>query len=277
MLNRLLVRRLARLGAIRREVPARGGTLRIFDVAGEGPLPTVVMVHGLGARAAAYAPLVEALRPHVQRMILPDLPGHGESTWPEPVSVAVMREAMLEALPQLAPDGPVLFGNSLGGYGALWVASRAPELVRGVMVTSPGGGPLPDPERDEVLSRFRPASHADALDLVERSLSGFRGPTRHVAAWLARRNLSQPSVQQVLERLDRSDDLEPGDLARLNMPVELWWGTAERALSTRQLDWFESHLPPNATVYRPDGWGHAAFRERPGEVSDALLEFLRRL
>lgn len=277
MLNRLLARRLERLGATRRDLPVRGGALRIFEVEGQGALPTVVMVHGLGARAAAYAPVVAALRPHVQRVIVPDLPGHGESVWDQPVSAAVLREAVLEALPRIAPEGAALFGNSLGGYGALWVAGRAPELVRGVMVTSPGGGPLPDDEREVVLSRFRPATHADALDLVDRSLTGLRGPSRHLIAWVARRNLAQPGVKQVLDQLDRSDDLQPDDLARLQMPVQVWWGTAEHAFSPRQLDWFAAHLPAHATLHRPEGWGHAAFRERPAEVGDALVAFLRGL
>lgn len=275
MIPKLQEARLRRLGARPLAVPVRGGTVHVWQVDGGGALPPVALLHGLGASSVAYLQLVRALLPHVQALILPDLPGHGRTPWPVPVTCTILRDAALDAITAVAPAPPVIFGNSLGGYGALWVAGKVPDQVRGVLVTSPAGGALPDDERPQVQGRFVLDSHREAVDLVERSFHGYRGVSRHGVALIARRNLNRPAVRHIVEALTPEDDLQPDDIRHLPMPVQVYWGTAERALSRSQLAWFRAHLPAHAEFHEPEGWGHAAFRERPAEVSAALLRFLR--
>lgn len=277
MILRLQEARLRRLGARPRSVDAAGGPLHLWEVPGQGALPPVLLLHGLGASSVAYLPLVRALRPHVQVLLLPDLPGHGRSLRAGLVTAGEVRQAALDALLAVADAPPVLYGNSLGGYSALWAAGQARDRVRGVLVTSPAGGALPQEERDVVHHRFVLDSHRDAVDLVQRSFHGYRGVSRHVVALAARRNLNQPVVRSLIEALTPADDLTPEDLARIGAPVRVYWGRAEQALSPAQLAWFRAHLPEHAELHEPEGWGHAAFRERPAEVSAALLGFLRSL
>ncbi len=102
----------------------------------EGPAngPPLVLLHGLGRRWQVFLPLISALstRWHV---FAPDLRGHGESSHvargyhgPE------YAEDVVRLLRERVSTPAVLFGHSLGGMLAMWIASHRPELVRAVIL-----------------------------------------------------------------------------------------------------------------------------------------------
>ena len=96
--------------------------------------PPLVLLHGLGARWQVFAPLVSALSDDWHLVVL-DLRGHGRSgrapgrylldDYAGDVSAFLRREVGAPA---------VLFGHSLGGWVALLIAARHPELARAVIV-----------------------------------------------------------------------------------------------------------------------------------------------
>ena len=65
-----------------RRVPTSVGTLHALEARGRGALPPVVVLHGLSAAGQYYESLLERVRPHVRRVIAPDMPGHGYSATP---------------------------------------------------------------------------------------------------------------------------------------------------------------------------------------------------
>jgi pimeloyl-ACP methyl ester carboxylesterase len=113
-------------------VPAAGRTLRCL-VWGEEPDATAVLVHGNGAHAHWWDPLVPYLVPG-WRLVVPDLRGHGQSDWPEPPAYHVTDFAtdLTAVLGALAPAPVALVGHSMGGRVALWYAAEHPERVRGL-------------------------------------------------------------------------------------------------------------------------------------------------
>ena len=102
----------------------------------EGPAhgPPLVLLHGLGRRWQVFLPVIPALslRWHI---FAPDLRGHGKSShlargyrgpqYAEDIA-CLLRERIS------APA--VIFGHSLGGMLAMWVASHHPELVRALIL-----------------------------------------------------------------------------------------------------------------------------------------------
>lgn len=85
---------------------------------GEGP--PILLVHGVGLRAESWGAMISMLSQHF-RVIVPDLPGHGESPLlpASPVQgLAPFTDQMAELLQRI--DGPVLVvGHSLGALIAL--------------------------------------------------------------------------------------------------------------------------------------------------------------
>lgn len=109
-----------------------------YDVRGEGENVVVMLPSGAHERAD-FDPLRELLGDQLRTIAL-DWPGHGDS----PVAAggySAIRFADLaeEVVEQLAPEGAVVLGNSVGGFAAGRLAIRRPELVRGLVLVDSGG------------------------------------------------------------------------------------------------------------------------------------------
>jgi pimeloyl-ACP methyl ester carboxylesterase len=106
-----------------------------FDRAGRGE--PLVLIHGIGHRRQAWAPVFPLLTPH-RDVIAVDLPGFGES--PEPSGGYGVEPALVmfkNFFADLGLDRPHVAGNSLGGLLALELAQAG--LVRSVTALSPAG------------------------------------------------------------------------------------------------------------------------------------------
>ncbi len=102
---------------------------------GQGPV--VVLIHGLGSSGADWAfqvpPLVEGYR-----LVLPDLPGSGQSEAPRNgISIATLADALWQLLDAIDASNPHVVGFSLGGAVALEMALQRPTQVnRLVLINS---------------------------------------------------------------------------------------------------------------------------------------------
>jgi pimeloyl-ACP methyl ester carboxylesterase len=108
-----------------------------YDARGSGP--TVLFLPSGAHHRRDYDELRDMLPGHF-RSIAVDWPGHGESAGgsltADELSLAGLIEEILE---QLAPDGAILVGNSIGGNVAARIAARRPALVTGLMLIDGGG------------------------------------------------------------------------------------------------------------------------------------------
>jgi pimeloyl-ACP methyl ester carboxylesterase len=108
-----------------------------YDVSGFGE--TVVMLSS-GAHDRHDWDELRTLLPARFRTIALDWPSHGESP-PGEGALSAMRIAEIteQAVAQLAPEGALVIGNSVGGFAAARLAIRRPELVRGLVIVDGGG------------------------------------------------------------------------------------------------------------------------------------------
>ncbi len=284
MASRLLpaADRLARLslrarGLASSTVRVRGLDLHVYDGAGRGRLPTVVMLHGLGAGGASFGPMVTALRPHVRRVILPELPGHGFSAHPEDggdITADLLLDAISDALDGMLDEPAIVLGNSLGGAVALGYALRRPERVRGLMLVSPAGAKMEADEWRELVSAFDLTTTAEARRFLERV---YHRPPWFLALFAHEFPdvLKKPAVRQILASVTPEHSPTPDELALLSMPILLLWGRSERLLPASALAWFRQHLPPQTVIEEPAGFGHAPQLEQPERLAARVVAFAR--
>ncbi len=248
------------------------GRLHVLDGPGRGPLPPVVLVHGMGARSTHFRFVIRELLAHHRRIIVPDLLAHGLSDVPGDFHGRDVTRSVEDAILPSLDEPVVLFGNSMGGKAALEFACRHPEAVARLVVAGPAGAFAPDEVLRVWRKRFDAQTHQDGLRLVSQVFGrDFSWPARQVIAWGARKQVNTPTVRLLLEGLSEADCLDPSQLQSLPMPVLLLWGQHERMMDEGHLEWFQTHLPAHTRIQRPP-FGHSPFMEAPRVLARIIVE-----
>lgn len=259
-------RALVRAGLRPELVPTQAGPLRVF--AGGRGARTVVLLHGSGRQAGDWAGMVRALRADAM-LLVPDLPGHGESapaTGPLPVGELVRGlEALVDAE---RPTGRVtLVGNSLGGWVALLYAARHPERVERVVGISSSGIYAP------LAVKLLPASRAEAAALS----AAIRGPHAPAATDAELDALVTAVAAGPLPRLVaglRAEDFLETKAAAIDVPVDLIWGADDGVLPPDYGRRLAGLLPRAAFHLLPD-CGHMPQLFCPGKLVPMLRDVLK--
>ena len=103
--------------------------------------PTIVFLHGTRLTGASWATQVAALGDDFH-CLAPDLPGHGSSA-DAPFTLEAAAGDVIDLVEREAHGGrALLVGLSLGGYVAMAVAARRPELVSGLAVSGATAEPV---------------------------------------------------------------------------------------------------------------------------------------
>jgi len=263
---------LAALGARLEHHEVNGWRLPAHRLGPRGAEPWVLL-HGMGATAATWLPLLPRLRRDCE-LLLPELSELGGARGPAPVLLPRNgAAAIVELLSRLFPDRPVtLAGTSLGGWIAVQAALAAPERIGRLVLVNPGG--FRDQDWQAVARAVEVESSADA----QRFLSALfaRPPLLFsLAAPLLKRLHHSPAVAHLLGALSAEDAFGAAELARLPMPTALIWGE-EDGIFRVEAGEAMARAMPHARLYRIAAAGHAVHWERRREVAAAVADFRAR-
>lgn len=244
-------------------VPAPRGDQRVWR-GGSGS--TVVLLHGLGDQAGAWARIApELARKH--RLLIPDLAGHGDS---EPTDGALGLRDLVEGLEAVLdepgePARVTLVGHDLGGWVAVLYALEHPERVeRLVLVASLGLARVND-----TVTRL--PSDAEQAGRLVKALGTSKG--RPLAEFVLDdmvQKLRRGPIRRLYGGVEPTDYLEDR-LPRVAVPVTVIWGEADALTPLEQGEYFDRRLPDSELRILP-GCGHVPQQSCPGD----LLRSLRR-
>lgn len=245
-------------------------------VHGSGKVP-VILLHGLGSRAADWAPQIAVLEPRY-RVVAVDLPGHGASPLPpQRLSVEGMA-ASVAALAATVTDEPAhVVGLSLGACVALRLTLQTPARVRSLTLVNP-------------FACVRPGGPADVARLAQRVWLLATAPMPRVAAHVARRLFPWPEQRALYEAavmslgttsrrayaaamraLARFD--ARGQLGAIRRPTLVVAGDRDAVIALDPKLRLGAAIPGARVVVVP-GSGHATPWDRPDAFNRLLLEFL---
>ena len=259
-------RTLAKLGLEKQVLETATGRL-VYWEGGQGP--TLVLVHGAGHQAGGWSETARGLVGD-HRLIIPDLPGHGESDPADgPIRMSELYAGVEAVLDREFPDGPpVLVGNSLGAWLGMVYAYRNPGRLERLVAVN-GGAVINDPGDLNLL----PKTRAEARHLM----NGLRDPSSPFIPNFVLDDLIEQSVDGPIARMMQDfEGMQSFVLnektAEITTPVDLIWGESDQLMDLRYAEAMDDMLPRSRLT--PIGsCGHIPLTECP----DRFLEVLRRV
>jgi pimeloyl-ACP methyl ester carboxylesterase len=250
--------------------------------AGDGP-PLLLLHGGIECGGVYWAPVISRLAQE-HRVIVPDVPGLGESD-PAGRSVAATFDDWMTALLRLTcEETPTLVAHSLvGTLAARFAGSKSALLRRLVLYGVPGIGPYRMPiglrvvairfalrPSEPNMERFEGWAFAD-LDRVRRQnpdwLDAFTTYTRSRAV--------VPHVKQTMRQLVASctKQIPDAELRRIQVPTALLWGAQDRFVPLGLAEEASTRLSWPLQVI--DDAGHVPHIEQPDVFTSVLKEVTR--
>lgn len=231
-----------------------------------------ILLHGLGAVAATWLPVMRALSRGC-RVLVPELSSLGGTRAPR-AGLGVLQGAWMVARlieKELGGRAANVTGISLGGWTAVRLALRRPDLVSRLVLIDAGG--YRDQDWDEIETLIR-VNDLEGVDRLYKALFG-------KVPWLLRlsrqgflQTYTSPSVTEILEDLEEHDTFHDEDLARLRMPTALIWGEKDGLFKVEVARAMAAALPQVRLEVIPD-CGHAVHIECPRKLVEAIERFRR--
>ena len=233
--------------------------------------PVLVLGHGGQGAWSHWVRNIDALAAHYT-VIVPDLPGHGESAMPAAIDHDTISAAIAEAMGALLGEGQKadFVGFSFGGAVFTHFAARYPEFVRRVIIVGTGG--LDTPHGHVDLGRVGGLQGEERRAAIMRNLLGLMLHHPESVDEMAMHLLVANGRQA---RLTVPDLVIPDRvvqvLPRLKVPLDAIWGEFDRphpdpALQAAVLRRFQPALDFRVIADA----GHWAMYERPEAFNAAL-------
>jgi pimeloyl-ACP methyl ester carboxylesterase len=275
--NRIVRRALITAGVSSEVVRLRGADVHYYRAEGPGKGPPLLMVHGLGSSANAFFRTIRPLTKTFRTVYALDLPGNGFSPVPGagPMPLREFVELLRDFRREVIRAPIFLIGNSLGGGMALNFAFQEPSALVGLGLVSPAGARLSEERFAQLLKSFHVTDAKEARVLARKLFAKPPLPLLLFADEL-RKMVSTDTVKAIVREVSPADMVSPEDLAKLDMPTMLVWGTREKLLPTEGLAFFRQHLPAHAEVHEVDGFGHMPQMEHPEAFVERFRHFAER-
>lgn len=237
-----------------------------FYLNSQGQKP-IILLHGWGAQKEKLLPLGKALERDHWQVLIPDLPGFGQSELPpKPWRVGEYANFVLKLVEEIFPNKKVwIFGHSFGGRLAIKLASLYPDKIAGIILCGSAG-----------ISRGNPVKRAVFLILAKIGRLVF--PTarfRQLLYKLAREHDYEKASGVMKETFKKviSEDLKPL-LSQLKVPVLVLWGTEDKMTKYSDALIISSKIRQAKLVSFP-GVGHRLPYEGPELLAEKISQWER--
>ena len=234
--------------------------------------PTIVFVHSLGSSRSDWMPTARKLLAHY-RVVLVDLPGHGDSALPEPFSFATVGEALDGVLAKQNPDSTIIVAHQFGGRAALAALAAHPGRAKGlVLLDVPLGVPMQidDQQKKQFLDFMD-----NQYEAVQRMMFSKLGrDTTQSALIFAMFSQTQPATVKAFVREGFYSDGNK-DAKAVKVPIQLvatsrlWKPEMSSGAVLRQLGWEDT----TAAVRRLADSAYWAMKDQPDTLAAIIGQF----
>ena len=257
---------------VRTSFDLAGRAVSYLTVAGATASETLLLIHGAGVSARTWVNQLRGLS-DVARPIAVDLPGHRDSDPVAEPSLETYADTAYEVLRRLGAGRAFVAGHSLGGAVAQTLATRHPELVRGLVLISTCARLPPDDGALRLLG-FVPAPLRRALLLegARRLLLGPFASTDAIGLTFEEIRRCRSETIQHDTAIGREMDLAAVAHA-LRVPVLIMCGGRDR-LTTPALAHALGAMIAGCRLEIVPSAGHMLPLEAPDVVNRLIREFI---
>jgi len=243
----------------------------------------ILFVHGYGTEKDGWDIFARAWR-NSHRLVIPDLPGFGETTKIESsvYDVPHQVERLDRFVDVLGIPSFHLAGISMGGAIAAYYAGEHSHRVKSLFLMAPAGVRSTVPsavwreymEKGRILLLYRNVEQFDDLLRVMFYKKPFiPQPFRRYFA--ARGALNYRFREKIIRDLEKGGmSILEGRLDKVAAPTLVVWGENDRILHVSGAEKFRRGLRDCHIITLPK-CGHAVFFDRPDETRRAYRDFLR--
>lgn len=265
-------------GLTHHKAPIGEGLQITFLQGGRGE--ALLLLHGFGADKDIFSNFAKYLTRR-NRLIIPDLPGFGESSSPATINYApdMQAQRLHRFLQALHIDRIHLAGNSMGGQIAIAYAALFPESVQSLCLIAPSGiwsAPQSNTMQTILQGGPNPLIVSSGSELRQSMALGMKRPPKLPAPLL--NVLADQRIQNApLERIifqELLNDHGENKLQTIQIPTLLIMGQDDPIILP-ELNKTLSLIVKNLCSVVIREAAHVPTYERPRECAEVYLDFLR--
>ena len=248
--------------------------------------PVLLLLHGFAVDKDNWLRFARHLPDY--RIIAPDFPGHGDSSYLPELTYGFSQQSqwLWQFMQQLKLSSVNVLGNSMGGGVALLLAQQQPQAVNSLILMDAAG--VFPPQQSEFQQRLEATgdnplvvnSKQDFEDLQAFALEQppfLPWPATDV---LAQRAMARSAINRKIfaDIMAETEQLQVSEenlqwLAQITAPVLIIWGEQDRVLDVSSVEVFRQHLK-NTESYILPNVGHAPMLEVPQLSAQLVQAFL---
>lgn len=172
---------------------------------GHADRPVLIVLHGLTGHAWEFDALARAMA-DTYRVIVLNQRGHGATGWGAPYSPEIMRDDLVVLFDALGIRRAHVFGHSMGGVNAWWLASSHADRVDRLVIVDVEPTVITSPSAVEgwtsALEAYAEASFASRNDAVAAYLDDYAGSQREALREFVLQNIRQNDEGRWIWRFD---------------------------------------------------------------------------
>ena len=271
--------------SLTRSVTLLGRRVNVVDTGGSGP--PLLFIHGLGGLWQNWLLNIPAFMDRF-RVLAPDLPGFGGSEMPAGrISIQGLARVVDALCDRLEISGPIVVGNSMGGFIGAELALAFPTRVSKLVLISAAGISAENMWREPVMAVGRLMAVGAARTGVRQMPVVNRPRLRRAALQLVIRypeKLSVPLASELVVGAGSRGFVGGLDavlgysfrdrLPEIEIPTLIVWGRNDILIPVEDAYEFQRLIGSNARLEIFDDTGHLAMLERPSRFNGLLDGFI---
>ena len=252
----------------------------VYAEGGTGDI--IIMLHGFGGNKDNWLRFAKYFTPNY-RVIIPDLPGFGDSSKPQDAKYNIMSqvERLNLFVKELKLTKFHIVGNSMGGSISGNYAATYPEMVKTLALFDSAGVNSPiKSERALLLEKgINPLVAKDEKGYDKLLEICFYKPPQLpsvIKKYLAKQAIKDASLNEKIYNEITNTDLTvlEGKLNKITVPTLIVWGDSDKVIDVSSVPIFKKNIRNSQSAIIKE-CGHLPMMEKPQETASIYQDFLK--